>query len=96
MIRRAAAATPGWAIEITPPTLPLPSLALDDEGTVTDKDRLALVLWAGQRTGLPINLSIKGEGHEGLLRPFADRGIDARLVKGASADLAVPHWRVEE
>jgi len=94
--RRAAAATPGWAIEITPPTLPLPSLALDDEGAVADKDRLALVLWAAQRTGLPIDLSIKGEGHEGLLRPFADRGIDARLVKGASADLAVPHWRVEE
>ncbi|ATP19134.1 MULTISPECIES: DUF389 domain-containing protein [Sphingobium] len=94
--RRAAAATPGWAIEITPPTLPLPSLALDDEGAVTDKDRLALVLWAAQRTGLPIDMSIKGEGHEGLLKPFADRGIDARLVKGASADLAVPHWRVEE
>ncbi|MDH2134380.1 hypothetical protein N5J77_24915 [Sphingobium yanoikuyae] len=58
---------------------------------MTDKDRLALVLWAAQRTGLPIDLSSKGEGNEGLLKPFADRGIDARLIKGASADLAVPH-----
>ncbi|MBV2146938.1 DUF389 domain-containing protein [Sphingobium sp. AS12] len=94
--RRAAAMTPGWTIEIAPPVLPLPTLSIDSDDVPSDADQLALALWAAQRVGIPVDVAVRGAGHEALLKRFTDRGIDARIVAGASADRAVLRWRVEE
>ena len=56
----------------------------------------ALALWAAQRIGLPIDIAVRGDDHAPLVQPFADRGVDARLTDGASADRAALRWRVAE
>ena len=94
--QRAAAMAPGWTIEVEPPVLPLPDLALDQDGAPANADSLALALWAAQRIGLPIDIAVRGDDHSPLVQPFADRGVDARLTDGASADRAALRWRVAE
>ncbi|MCP1468829.1 putative hydrophobic protein (TIGR00271 family) [Sphingobium sp. OAS761] len=94
--QRALQTAPGWTIEVTPPVLPLPELALGEDGTPGDADALALTIWAGRRTGLPIDLAVRGDSDAALLKAFTDRGIDARIVRGTSADRAVPRWRTAE
>jgi len=94
--QRASAMAPGWTIEIEPPVLPLPELALDDDGAPASAEALDLALWAAQRIGLPIDLAVRGDDHDPLVKPFADRGVDARLVRGASTDRAVLRWRVAD
>lgn len=94
--QRAAATAPGWTVTVEPPVLPLPDLALDGDGAPADPDSFALALWAVQRTGLPIDIAVRGADHAALIRPFADRGLDARLTSGASADRAVLRWRIAE
>ncbi|ETI65193.1 membrane protein [Sphingobium sp. C100] len=94
--QRASAMAPGWTIEIEPPVLPLPELALDDDGAPASAEALDLALWAAQRIGLPIDLAVRGDEHDPLVKPFADRGVDARLVRGASTDRAVLRWRVAD
>jgi uncharacterized hydrophobic protein (TIGR00271 family) len=93
---RAAAMAPGWIIEVEPPVLPLPELALDEEGAASDRDALDLALWAAQRTGMAVDVGVRGEGDGPLLKAFTDRGIDARSVRGASADRGVLRWRVSD
>ena len=94
--QRAAAMAPGWTIEVEPPVLPLPDLALDQDGAPANADSLALALWAAQRIGLPIDIAVRGDDHAPLVQPFVDGGVDARLTDGASADRAALRWRVAE
>ena len=94
--QRAAAMAPGWTIEVEPPVLPLPSIALNEDGAPANAETLALALWAAQRIGLPIDMAIGGDDHAALTQPFADRGIDVRLTQGASADRAALRWRIAE
>ena len=91
---RAAAMAPGWIIEVEPPVLPLPELELDKDGRATDRDALELALWASQRTGMALDMAVRREGDVPALKIFSDRGVDARLVKGASADRAILRWRL--
>jgi hypothetical protein len=55
MEARVSAATPGWNIEIRPPLLPLPSVAINDGEP--DGRAVALVAWAAKRTSVAIRLS---------------------------------------
>lgn len=54
--QRIARTAPGWRIEILPPAVPLPSIAVNDDDT-PDPAALSLVIWGAQRTGIPIRLT---------------------------------------
>lgn len=92
---RAAAMAPGWIIEVEPPVLALPPLDLDKEGRATSKEALELALWASHRTGMAVDMAVRREGDFPALKIFAERGVEARLVKGASADRAILRWRLD-
>lgn len=53
---RVAAGQQGWIIELVPPLLPLPAIAIDAEGK-PDPRAIATLAWASRRTGVGLRLS---------------------------------------
>ncbi|WP_158213653.1 DUF389 domain-containing protein [Sphingopyxis witflariensis] len=81
---RMRAARPGWAIELVPPTLPLPSVTIAD-GKIAESStaNYQLLRWAARRGPLPISLS--GAGATTLQQALAPDGVVANLTEEAKA-----------
>ena len=83
---RIAATEPDWVIEVLPPPLPLPrTIATDAEGlTASGRETLAVIGWAAQRLGQPVQLSGNSDGVNAATELLQRDGIavQARLSSG--------------
>ncbi len=88
--QRVSRQVPGWQIFLRPPMLALPAIPVAEQ--VPDRSALDLVLWAAQRTGVPVTVS----GPLGASAVVSDRmtelGIDHDIAPRESADAIAVTW----
>ncbi|MCF8709616.1 DUF389 domain-containing protein [Rhizorhapis sp. SPR117] len=77
--QRIAKLEPKWAIMITPPALPLPTVAIQDDGALTPDGTKAFELanWAALRIGAPIGVSGPEDDAQRLVDMFKKAGVTA-------------------
>jgi len=75
--RRLAAMDCGWTIELVPPLLALPAIALDDgKPTEGGAAAMATISWAAQRTGVPVAVGVAEDSP--VITQLRNAGIIAR------------------
>lgn len=76
--QRVASGVPGWTVQLRPPLMPLPDIALED-GKIPEgqQQRVELLIWAAQRTGTPIALIGPEEPATALAKQLTDAGTTA-------------------
>ncbi len=72
---RVAAVAPGWRVELVPPMTALPPVAIVDG--MPDADGLALLAWAGTRTGISLTLSGPQEAVDAGTQALTKAGVTA-------------------
>lgn len=92
--QRIAADAEGWTIELRPPMIALPTIAVAD-GAVTDagQSSLDLVAWAATRSGLPIVLVGSGEAFDLAATQLRAKGVTLTQTSGGSPDRIVVRWK---
>lgn len=92
--QRIAADAEGWTIELRPPMIALPTIAVAD-GAVTDagQSSLDLVAWAATRSGLPIVLVGSGEAFDSAATQLRAKGVTLTQTSGGSPDRIVVRWK---
>ena len=73
MERRVATAAPDWSVEIRPPLLPVPPIAVTD-GT-PDPQAMALATWAARRLGVPVAIRGREADRSAVRAGLAEAGI---------------------
>ncbi len=77
----------GWTVQLRPPLMPLPDIALED-GEVADSEAsdVALLVWAGHRTGTAIALEGPEDAVKALATQLREAGVTVieRPVRRAS------------
>ncbi|PCD02333.1 hypothetical protein COC42_12910 [Sphingomonas spermidinifaciens] len=87
---RVAAVVPGWRIELVPPMGALPPVELTDG--VPDPNGLALLGWAGARTGVPLTLSGPETAVDAAIRALTRTGVAASAGSVRSGDTLTASW----
>ena len=87
---RVAAAAPGWRVELLPPLGPLPVVPVS--GGVPDRDTLALLGWAGARTGVPLVLSGSPAAMDAAVAALARDGAAAAAGTVGTDDTLTAAW----
>lgn len=93
--RRVASGAPKWSVQLRPPLLALPPIALED-GLPSDEasEAIAIGAWAARRTGVPVELT----GPPAALAAVAEKlgsGIEVRRNERAGADAVTWRWSIE-
>jgi uncharacterized hydrophobic protein (TIGR00271 family) len=87
---RVAAVAPGWRVELVPPMAALPAVAITDG--VPDPAGLALLGWAGARTGLPLTLSGPQAAVEAAIQSLTGAGAMATSGTIRAGDTLTASW----
>jgi uncharacterized hydrophobic protein (TIGR00271 family) len=76
--QRLAAAEPQWRMQLVPPPLPLPEIAVEEDALSDEgAENLALAIWAARRTGLSLIVSGRSSQTEIVLTKLSEAGISA-------------------
>ena len=97
--RRAASATPNWDVELRPPLLPLPAIALDEEGALTPDGQQAqqVIAWAADRLDLPVVLTGgNAEARDSVAQALSANGVTLTQTEGGPADAIEARWQTPE
>ncbi|MEZ0495902.1 DUF389 domain-containing protein [Sphingomonas sp. IW22] len=87
--QRVARTAPAWRIELVPPALDLPEIVIADEAP--DAAALATVIWAAQRTGLPVTITGGEEGTTSVGEALQRAGLTIRVEDGTGTSVQ-PAW----
>ncbi len=87
---RVAAVAPGWRVELVPPMAALPSVAVTDG--IPDPAGLALLGWAGARTGLPLTLSGPQAAVDAAIQSLTSAGARATSGTIRAGDTLTANW----
>lgn len=92
---RVAEQAPNWQIELRPPMLALPSVAIEEgEPNEAGQAQLELATWAAQRIGLPIVVSGEAEVAEAIAASLRESGVEATVEPNRSRDTVALGWSV--
>ena len=85
----------GWTVQLRPPLMPLPDIALDD-GSIAESEAedVALLIWAGQRTGTAIALAGPEEPVAVLAGQLREAGVKAVVTQDRRASRIATSWTV--
>ena len=87
--RRISAGEADWSIRLRPPARPLPSIEYEgEEPTESGTRALALIGWAGQRVGVPIELSGPEAQVDLAAATLEERGVTVRRRPGGSGPVS--------
>lgn len=93
--QRIARDAQGWTVELSPPLLALPSIALEDGSPTESGSRaMAVIAWAANRRGLPVELSGRGPALDDVAQALRDRGVTLTQTTGGPANRIQARWRV--
>ncbi|MFN2099061.1 DUF389 domain-containing protein [Altererythrobacter sp. MF3-039] len=92
---RVASQLPGWTIQMRPPLMPLPNIALEDGAIAPGEAQdVALLIWAGQRTGTAIALEGPAEPVAVLAGQLREAGVSVVVEPQNPRDRIATRWTV--
>ena len=93
--RRVASGAADWTVELRPPLLALPAIALEDGAPADASARaIATIGWAARRTGVPLELTGPADALEAVATKLG-QGVDIRRDPSAVAQSVTARWNVE-
>lgn len=87
--QRVARTAPAWRIELVPPALDLPEITFNENAP--DAARVATVVWAAKRTGLPITISGAEATTAAVAEALEDQAVSVTVEEGAG-DTVTSVW----
>jgi uncharacterized hydrophobic protein (TIGR00271 family) len=87
---RVASVAPGWRVELVPPIGALPPVAVTDG--VPDPAGLALLSWAGARTGVPLSLNGPQAAVDAAVQSLTGVGAQATVGQVRAGDTLTASW----
>ncbi|WP_375291476.1 DUF389 domain-containing protein [Qipengyuania sp.] len=91
---RVASGTQDWTVQLRPPLLDLPSIALDDNApTQAGAEAIRVIDWAARRTGVPIELIGPADALDTAIEQLGE-GLDIRRVERSGAEQITARWAV--
>ncbi|MBW0144252.1 DUF389 domain-containing protein [Sphingomicrobium clamense] len=89
--RRVAQRTPGWSLALVPPARPLPTIAVNEDGT-PDASSVALAAWAQQRVEAPITLTGDTDAVAIVANALRDAGATGIVRREGTGDTVELAW----